>query len=66
VPYADLTPLFNTISGLFLLGEWPSIAGFIGIDMIAKSGFALQYLNNCPGKIKRGIVLMVLVALIWR
>jgi len=55
-----------TISGLFLLGEWPSIAGFIGIDMIAKSGFALQYLNNCLGKIKRGIVLMVLVALIWR
>jgi drug/metabolite transporter (DMT)-like permease len=67
IPYISFTPLFMIASSWFILGEWPTTYGFIGIVLIICGGFFLQYK---PGMIlsrknRQALLAMIGVAFIW-
>lgn len=73
VPFLALTPVFVVLTAFFMLGELPTVPGFIGILLIASGAYTLnagEYRNGALGPLRailkeRGSVYMIIVALIY-
>ncbi|MBI3398463.1 MAG: EamA family transporter [Deltaproteobacteria bacterium] len=73
IPFMALSPVFIIIIAFFLLGEWPTTSGFVGIALIAIGAYLLNVKANNLGLLgpikaiakEKGSVLMIIVAVIY-
>jgi len=67
IPYLAFTPLFLLFMAWGLLGETPSLLGFLGVLLIALGGGALQRNNILKGgfHFEQGSYLMLVVAFLY-
>ena len=72
LPFLSFTPLFLTLTGLLLLGEWPSGMGFLGIGLVVLGGYLLNVGRGMGvlGPVRRviserGSWMMLLVAILY-
>lgn len=73
VPMLTFTPLFLLITSPFILGEFPSVYGLIGVILIVLGAYLLNAQEKGKGLIEplralvkeKGAILMLIVAFIW-